>query len=269
MPGMVWKPSCVEAADETGAGQGARPALAGAAVLLAIWVCFASWCALSAMPRPQLLWVTAIVATVASLLGCFELTRRSWSIPLVRRWPLTSTGIALSVGVATMLLTLPGFGLLFAIAAVLFAACGLLVLALASLMFVNRRLDAAFAVLSVVGVALVVVAGWWPLQEAGLRFRLALVENHYRAEAARLVAQPAITHDGPVNGHIVYREESGTRAMVAWRWRDGIPARVFGVVYDPQGLLDDGVKTIPDAGSLWLIHGCSHMHGPWHWCRIY
>lgn len=228
----------------------------------------ASWRALLDVPRPHSLWVLAIGSTITA---CVALLLRQRRRPVVAfRWPLALGGVGSTIAVATVPILLPyswaGLGL---IGVAIPVASGFFVAACVHLTKPHRRAEAILAVLALLLVPVTLNVEWRPLQDTGLRVRLTLAKREYRAQAARLVAEPPPPREGPLHGRIVYREVSGSRSMLGWVWRKGIPARAYGVVYDPDAMLADHAKNTPDAGSLWTIRQCNRIDGPWYWCRLY
>lgn len=66
---------------------------------------------------------------------------------------------------------------------------------------------------------------------------------------------------------MVEREAGGDRAIVGVEWFEFVPSS--GIVYDPDGLLADQAVDRTREGGGGPIRGCRHVHGPWHWCRLY
>lgn len=99
----------------------------------------------------------------------------------------------------------------------------------------------------------------------GRELRLSMAADGLEAEARDVVANPP--EPGQPHGHrIFFPAKSGSGGVVGWIWTEGIPAKAWGVAYDPAGLGRAGVR---DAGEYsYGGYPCQPIDGPWYWCRF-
>jgi hypothetical protein len=89
-----------------------------------------------------------------------------------------------------------------------------------------------------------------------------------RVEASRLRAHPprAYREDRP----LYFASRHGGGAVVGWITHEGIPARAWGVAYDPDGLIPGSTRLdFTWFGEFDLDRlRCEPIEGPWWYCRF-
>jgi hypothetical protein len=130
-----------------------------------------------------------------------------------------------------------------------------------------RHLILAAVLLVLAGACATRCPGLFPesFSTAAMSARVRAQESHLIGVAERVAADPGSPTNLLDGSPMVARRDGD--AVVGWRWVDGIPAKSYGPVYDPGGL----IERYPDhlvSGDL-AFSGCVPLYGPWWYCRLY
>jgi hypothetical protein len=238
-------------------------------VLAVCWLALVCWIAMIPRPRVSGIPILTFGSSAVAGLATWWALRHEWFRRVVVRMAVVIAASTLVVSIIATWFLLPIEWSGELLGYVVLAPLAVAVLIIALVRARRYPADSAVGILGVLAFAAVLVFGSGPLGERGLHFRIHLVSSDYRSEAARLIAsEPSVDRQGD-GVHVVAREIDGDRAMVGWVWVEGIPARSYGVVYDPDGLIDDRAAVEADEGPIWTIRLCDHVTGPWYYCRLY
>ena len=104
-----------------------------------------------------------------------------------------------------------------------------------------------------------------PVAMTAISARVRVRESAMVDEARAIIANPdSLTTFDNLQRPIVARRDG--LAVVGWRWVDGIPAKSYGPVYDPDGLIGRYRDRLMDGVAF---TGCTPLFGVWWYCRLY
>jgi hypothetical protein len=126
---------------------------------------------------------------------------------------------------------------------------------------------------SLVALALVVAMGFVVANSAaverfGQRRQVELLGSAYRREARALIARPPSQRIATEGDRLVLRDAHHRRPVVFWVQGEGLPARTYGLAYDPERALRSGSQMVSDRSNTLSGGLCDRIEGPWFWCEI-
>jgi hypothetical protein len=126
----------------------------------------------------------------------------------------------------------------------------------------------------VVALALVVAFGavLWTSTDAlasfGRRELIRVYASAYRRQAADLIEHPPKPRYASVGDRLVLHDRSGRRTVVVWAQSDGLPSKLYGLAYDPDGALRRRSEQVSDGTNMMSGLLCDRIEGPWFHCQI-
>lgn len=140
---------------------------------------------------------------------------------------------------------------------------GVGVLVIAAVRIRRYKADSAAAIAVVILGAVLLLAGFAPIAQAGMRVKMRLVETRYQDQLSEISAS------ADPSSFEVYPErlvDEGPPLRVAWMWWYRILDNVGGIINDPSQSADQVRAVLTDDPGM--LSTCAHLYDDWYYCAF-
>ncbi|MGB2756167.1 MAG: hypothetical protein WBD02_00710 [Acidimicrobiia bacterium] len=137
----------------------------------------------------------------------------------------------------------------------------------------KHRLDVLFGLSVLLGTGAGIYITFPDFSSWGLHARIAVLGDTYETQARTALGkrqtQTPSYHASDGRPEVIAPRDSRHRGIVAWKEQKNI-LDTHALVYAPDGLIAHAHPHDSSAQTFWYTRDtCSHIAGPWYWCRYY